>query len=91
MDLDLEFSRGVGRIFEKMAFLGADLDLGFFRGRGGGGCFREKVFLGTFWKILTKKLRFFGARSPSKLIYFGAKGAFRKTLGSVSQKIDVSK
>ena len=43
-------------------------------------------FLGTFWKILTKKTRFFGARSPSKLVYIGAKGAFRKILGSVGQK-----
>ena len=29
---------------------------------------------------------FFGARSPSKLVYIGAKGAFRKILGSVRQK-----
>ena len=36
--------------------------------------------------MLTKKSRFFGARSPSKLVYIGAKGAFRKTLGSVGQK-----
>ena len=44
-------------------------------------------FLGTFWKILTKKNRvFFGARSPSKLVGIGAKGAFRKILGSVGQK-----
>ena len=35
---------------------------------------------------MTKKLRFFGARSPSKLVYIGAKGAFRKILGSVRQK-----
>ena len=26
-----------------------------------------------FWKILTKKLRFFGARSPSNLKYIGSK------------------
>ena len=31
--------------------------------------------------MLTKKSRFFGARSPSKLV-----GAFRKILGSVGQK-----
>ena len=36
--------------------------------------------------MLTKKSRFFGARSPSKLVYIGAKGAFRKILGSVGQK-----
>ena len=36
--------------------------------------------------MLTKKQRFFGARSPSKLVYIGAKGAFRKILGSVGQK-----
>ena len=35
--------------------------------------------------MLTKKSRFFGARSPSKLVYIGAKGAFRKILGSVGQ------
>ena len=47
----------------------------------------KKPFLGTFWKILTKKNRvFFGARSPSKLVYIGAKGAFRKILGSVGQQ-----
>ena len=44
------------------------------------------MFLGTFWKILTKKSRFFGVRSPSKLIYIGAAGAFRKFLGSVGKK-----
>ena len=27
----------------------------------------KKAFLGTFWKILTKKLRFFGARSPLQI------------------------
>ena len=43
----------------------------------------KKPFLGTFWKILA---RFFGARSPSKLVYFGAKGAFRKIVGSLGQK-----
>ena len=29
---------------------------------------------------------FFGTRSPSKLVYIGAKGAFRKILESVGQK-----
>ena len=41
----------------------------------------KKAFLGPFWKYLTKKLH---AR-PSNLVYFGAKGAFRQILGSVSQ------
>ena len=36
--------------------------------------------------MLTKKSRFFGARSPSKLVYIEAEGAFRKILGSVGQK-----
>ena len=31
-------------------------------------------------------MRFFGARSPSKIAFIGAKGAFRKILGSVGQK-----
>ena len=31
-------------------------------------------------------MRFFGARSPSKIAYIGAEGAFRKILGSVGQK-----
>ena len=39
-----------------------------------------------FWKILTEKLRFFGARSHSKLVNIGAKDSFRKILGSVGQK-----
>ena len=49
----------------------------------------KKVFLGTFWEILTKKLRFFCARSPSKLVYIRAKGIYRKVLGSVT-KMDIS-
>ena len=31
-------------------------------------------------------MRFFGARSPSKIAFIGAEGAFRKVLGSVGQK-----
>ena len=31
-------------------------------------------------------MRFFGARSPSKIAFIGAEGAFRKILGSVGQK-----
>ena len=42
----------------------------------------KKAFLGNFWKILTEKSRFFGARSPFKLIHFGV---FRKILGSVTK------
>ena len=36
--------------------------------------------------MLTKKSHFFGARSPSKLVYIRAEGVFSKFLGSVSQK-----
>ena len=36
--------------------------------------------------IIVYILTFFGARSPSKLVYIGAEGAFRKILGSVGQK-----
>ena len=36
--------------------------------------------------MLTKNRVFFGARSPSKLVYIGAEDAFRKILGSVGQK-----
>ena len=39
-------------------------------------------FSGTFWKILTKNLRLFAARSPLKIVYIIAKGAFRKILSS---------
>ena len=46
---------------------------------------QKKTFLGNFWNILTKESRFLGARSPSKLVYIGAKGAFRKVLGSVNK------
>ena len=44
----------------------------------------EKAVLGTFLKTLTKKSRFLVHASPSKLVYIGA---FRKKLGSVSQKL----
>ena len=57
----------------------AGADLGFSRGGGGGGGGFSKNFPGGF-------SRFFGAGSPSKLVYIGAKGAFRKILGSVGQK-----
>ena len=39
----------------------------------------KKAFLGTFWKIFFSKNRVFSARAPpSKLVYIGAKDAFRK-------------
>ena len=38
-----------------------------------------------FLKTFTKKSRFFGARSPSKLAFFGAKAPLEKLRGSVSQ------
>ena len=43
----------------------------------------KKTFLGTFWKIDLKIAVIFGAHSPSKLVYIGAEGVFRKFLGSV--------
>ena len=47
----------------------------------------KKAVFGHFLKNFDKKIAFFfGARSPSKLVYIGAKGAFRKILGSVGQK-----
>ena len=49
-------------------------------------CRINPPFLGTFWKILTLPLRFFGVRSPSKTEYFSSKGAFRKVLMLVSEK-----
>ena len=54
---------------------------------GGGGGFQKilTTFLGrpNFWALFGK---FFGARSPSKLVYIGANGTLRKILGSVGQK-----
>ena len=38
---------------------------------------KRRSFLDIFWKILTKELRFFGARCPLKLVYIGAEGAFK--------------
>ena len=47
----------------------------------------KKAVFGHFLKNFDKKkCVFFGARSPSKLVYIGAEGAFRKILGSVRQK-----
>ena len=47
----------------------------------------KKAVFGHLLKNFGKKIAFFfGARSPSKLLYIGAKGAFRKNLGSVGQK-----
>ena len=47
----------------------------------------KKAVFGHFLKNFDKKIAFFfGARSPSKLVYIGTKGAFRKILGSVGQK-----
>ena len=47
----------------------------------------KKAVFGRFLKKLDKKIAFFfGARSPSKLVYIGAEGALRKILGSVGQK-----
>ena len=46
----------------------------------------KKAILGTFWKTLTKKLRFFGTRFPLKISIDWHEGAFRKILRSASQK-----
>ena len=43
----------------------------------------KRAILGRFRKTLSKKLRFFGERSPFKIIYIGAKGGFRKFSGSL--------
>ena len=51
-----------------------------------GGPFGLAGFFGHFLENFDKKTRFFGARSPSKLVYIGAQGAFRKILGSIGKK-----
>ena len=48
-----------------------------------GNVFKKHFFKALFVKFLPKKLRFFGARSPLKINYFGA---FRKILRLVSRK-----
>ena len=47
--------------------------------------FSKSAFLGTFWKISTKKSRFLARAPPSKLVQIDAEGAFRKVLRSVGQ------
>ena len=47
---------------------------------------QKSRFWALFEKFGQKIAFFFGARSPSKLAYIGAKGTFRKILGSVGQK-----
>ena len=47
----------------------------------------KNAVFGHFLENVDKKNAFFfGARSPSKLVYIGSEGAFRKILGSVGQK-----
>ena len=47
----------------------------------------KKAVFRHFLKIFDKTIGFFfGARSPSKLVYIGAKDSFRNFLGSVGQK-----
>ena len=60
----------------------------FSRGGGGGGRKRpKKCVFRLFLKIFNQKIAFFSARAPpSKLVFIGAEGAFRKILGSVCQK-----
>ena len=43
----------------------------------------HKAVFGLFLENFDQKLPFFGARSPSKIIYIGSKGAFRKISGKV--------
>ena len=47
---------------------------------------QKSRFWALFGKFLQKNRVCFGAHSPSKLVYIGAKGTFRKILGSVGQK-----
>ena len=46
----------------------------------------KNAVFGHFLETFDKKTRFFDARSPSKLVYIGARGAFGQILGSVGQK-----
>ena len=65
------FSRGGGRIFKKNCGIFVDTKKSVWPKFL---CCRQnfekqqakKAFLGTFWIFLTKKLRFFGTRSPLK-------------------------
>ena len=50
-------------------------------------CWKTGQNAGNCWQ----KMRFFGARFPSKLVNIGHKGAFRKNLGLVGLKMDVRK
>ena len=51
--------------------------------------FEKQTQKGIFEQFLEnfdqKNVFFFGARSPLKLVYIGAKGVFRKILGSVTK------
>ena len=51
--------------------------------------FRKNSQKSRLWELFEKfwqKIAFFWRALPSKLVYIGAKGAFRKILGSVGQK-----
>ena len=91
--MDLGFSRG-GADFQKKLENFDDLFF-FFRSTKLILELSQSTFLPPFWQNFlrrrqisekTVKKAVFGARSPSKLVYIGAKGAFRKILGSVGQK-----
>ena len=45
-----------------------------------------EAFLGIFWKILTKKIAFFGARFPLKISKYGHRRLLVLNLGSASHK-----
>ena len=84
-------SRGGSRVFSRGAEFSKTFKNHFFR-------FTKLIyrtladpiltnFFGHFLKNLDKQIAFFfGARSPSKLVYIGANVAFNQVLGSVGQK-----
>ena len=51
----------------------------------------KKAFLGTFWKILTEKLRFFGARSPLKISIYWRQRRLQKIFRVDRPKMDFLK
>ena len=51
----------------------------------------KNAFLGTFWKILTEKLRFFGARSPLKISVYWRQRRLLKNFRVGRPKMDFLK
>ena len=52
---------------------------------------QKKAFLGTFWKILAEKLRFFGARSPLKISIYWRQRRLQKNFKVGRPKLDFLK